>query len=47
MKRVKLIKQVQDSARSDVMDFDGMPINRAQNTASRTQDIEGEISPAI
>ena len=27
----QLIKQVQDSARSDVMDFDGTPINRAQN----------------
>ena len=27
----QLIKQVQDSARSDVMDFEGMPMNRAQN----------------
>ncbi len=27
----QLIKDVQDSARSDVMDFDGTPINRAQN----------------
>ena len=27
----ELIKQVQDSARSDVMDFEGMPMNRAQN----------------
>ena len=35
----QLIKQVQDSARSDVMDFNGMPINRAQNQgASRMQD---------
>ena len=35
----QLIKQVQDSARSDVMDFNGTPINRAQNKgASRTED---------
>lgn len=27
----QLIKQVQDSTRSDVMDFEGMPINRSQN----------------
>jgi hypothetical protein len=34
----QLIKQVQDGARTDVMDFDGMPINRAQNQgASRMQ----------
>ena len=34
----QLIKDVQDSARSDVMDFDGMPINRAQNQgAARTE----------
>ncbi len=34
----QLIKQVQDSARSDVMDFEGMPVNRAQNKgASRTE----------
>ena len=39
----QLIKQVQDSARSDVMDFNGMPINRAQNQgASRTEDQENQ-----
>ena len=37
----ELIKQVQDSARSDVMDFNGTPINRAQNQgASRTEEQE-------
>ncbi len=35
----QLIKQVQDSARSDVMDIEGMPVKRAQNKgASRTED---------
>ena len=35
----QLIKQVQDSARSDMMDFDGTPVNRGQNQgASRMQD---------
>jgi hypothetical protein len=34
----QLIKDVQDSARSDVVDFDGTPINRAQNQgAARTE----------
>jgi len=34
----QLIKQVQDSARSDVMDFNGTPVNPAQNKgASRMQ----------
>jgi hypothetical protein len=37
----QLIKQVQDSARSDVMDFNGMPTNRARNQgASRTEEQE-------
>jgi hypothetical protein len=35
----QLIKQVQDSARSDVMDFNGTPINPAQNKgASQLED---------
>ena len=34
----QLIKQVQDSARSDVMDFNGTPINPAQNKGARTED---------
>ena len=34
----QLIKDVQDSVRSDVVDFDGTPINRAQNQgAARTE----------
>lgn len=34
----QLIKQVQDSARSDVMDFNGTPINPARNKGARTED---------
>ena len=35
----QLIKQVQDSARSDVMDFEGRPVNRQQNRgASQLED---------
>ena len=34
----QLIKQVQDSVRSDVMDFEGRPVNRAQKGASRLED---------
>jgi hypothetical protein len=34
----QLIKQVQDSVRSGVMDFEGRPINRAQKGALRLED---------
>jgi hypothetical protein len=34
----QLIKQVQDSVRSDVMDFEGTPVSRAQKGASRMED---------
>ena len=34
----QLIKQVQDSARSDVMDFEGTPVNRAQEKGASRED---------